>query len=116
MIKGKLIDENNIQYDVMIERKESNDFDVYDFFNKYVFAYEIKRAVGRNYFVIYRYVLNRYREILNEYKIFEPYSDTAFKYAACFASKEEAKTFLDEQIAKHEYNLDKNTTPEIVKY
>lgn len=116
MLKGKLIDENNIQYDVIIEKKESNDLDVYDFFNKYVFAYEIKQAIGKNYFIIYRHVLNRYIEILNEYKIFEPYGETGLKYAACFPSEEEAKAFLDKQIANHEYCLDKNTMPKIIKY
>ncbi len=116
MIKGKFIDENNMQYDVMIQKQESKDFDCFNFFNKYVFSYEIKRAVGTGYFVIYRYVLNRYKEILNKNKYFEPYNDAALSDAAIFFGIKEARAYLDSKIANHQYDLDENTTPEIIKY
>lgn len=115
MLRGKLTDENNIQYDVTIEKEESKDFDCFEFFNKYVFTYEIKRVVGRSYFVVYRYVLNRYKEILNKYHFFEPYNDTSLNNAAVFVSIEDAKAFLDDKISL-EYYLDENKTSQIFKY
>ncbi len=115
MIKGILCDDLNRSYKITIDMDENNDINVYDFYNKYVFTYEIKKSPGDTYFKIFRYVLNRYKEYLDKYGNWVPYDQYDIKGSpAVFACEEFAKEHLDKLIEQHKYGIDPK--PKIISY
>lgn len=116
MIKGTLYDDKNKSYNVTIE-SECDSINVYDFYDKYVFTYEIKRLPGKTYYTIFRYILNRYKEYLDLYFNWVPCDKTCNENdynPAVFTNEEYAKEKLDELVKNHKYGIDPK--PNIFSY